>query len=66
MIEDTNRWNNFGIKDTIQDPNICFNELFNLNLKLNNIKAKYEKDEDELKSHVSEILPEDYKPVRKS
>ena len=28
-----------------------FNELFNLNLKFKKIKSKYEKDEDDLKTH---------------
>ena len=41
----TNRWNNCSIKDTSQDPDIWFNKLFNLNLKLKKTKEKYEKDE---------------------
>ena len=64
--EVTNRCNNFRIKDTSQDPDIWFNELFNLNLKFKNIKAKYNKDEYEMKSHVFDGLPEYYKPVRVS
>ena len=52
--EVTNRWNTCGIKDTSQH-----NELFNLNLKLNKIKEKYEKYEDDLKSHVLDVLTED-------
>ena len=44
--EVTNKWNNFRIKDTIRDPEICFNELFYLNFKLNRIKEKYDNDED--------------------
>ena len=62
----TNRWNNFRIKDTSQDPDIWFNELFNLNLKLKDIKAKYDKYADHLKAQVFDILPEDYKPVKVS
>ena len=46
LNEVTNRWTNFKIKDTSLDPDIWFNELYNLNLKLNKIKEKYEKDED--------------------
>ena len=46
LNEVTNRWNKFSIDDTSQDPDIWFNELYNLNLKFMNIKAKYEKDED--------------------
>ena len=36
-----------------------FNELFNVNLKFKNIKSKYEKDEDKLKSHVFDVLSEE-------
>ena len=54
------------IKDRSQDPDIWFNELFDLNLKFKNIKAKYEKYEDDLKAHVFDVLPEYYKPVRVS
>ena len=43
LNEVTNRWNNCKIKDTILDPYIWFNELYNLNLKFKKIKAKYEK-----------------------
>ena len=42
---------------------IWFNEPFNLNLKDLHAWATYEKDEDELKSHVFDILPKDYKYV---
>ena len=66
LNEVTNRWENSRIKDTSQDLDIWLNELFNLNLKFNNIKSKREKDEDELKTHVFDILPEEYKPVRVS
>ena len=44
LDEVTNRCNKFIINTTSQGPDIWFNELYNLNLKLNNIKAKYEKD----------------------
>ena len=54
----TNRWNNCNTKETSLDPDIWFNGLYNLNLKLKKIKAKYEKDEDELKVHVFGVLPE--------
>ena len=37
-----------------------------MNLKLKNIKAKYEKDEYELNAHVFYVLPEEYKQVRVS
>ena len=43
LNEVTNRWNNRKIKDTSLDPDIWFNELYNLNLKFKKIKAKYEK-----------------------
>ena len=59
-------WNNCRIKDTSQDSDIWFNELFHLNLKLKKIKANYYKYEDELKAHVFDVLNEDYKPVRVS
>ena len=45
---------------------IWFNSLYNLNLKLNNIKDKYEKDKYEKKAHVFDVLPEEYEPVRVS
>ena len=45
LNEVTNMCNNCRIKDTSQDPYIWFNELYNLNLKFNQIKSKYEKDE---------------------
>ena len=32
-------------------------------MKFKNIKEKYEKDEDELKEHVFDVLTKDYKPV---
>ena len=57
--EVTNRWNNCKIKDTSLDPYIWFNEIYNFNLKFNNIKAEYEKDEDELKARVFDVLPEE-------
>ena len=41
LNEITNRWNNFGIKETSQNPDIWFNEIFSLNLKFNHIKSKY-------------------------
>ena len=64
LNEVTNRCNNFRIKDTNQNPDICFNELLNLNLKFKDIKAKYEKDEDDMKAHFFYVLPEEYKPAR--
>ena len=66
LNEVTNRWKSCRIKDTSQDPDIWFNELFNLKLKFNKIKVKYDKDEDDLKEHVFDVLPEDYRPVRLS
>ena len=66
LIEVTNRCNKCNIKDTSLEPDIWFNELYSLNLKFNNIKVKYEKDKDGLKAHVSDVLPEEYKPVRVS
>ena len=38
-----NMWNNCKIKYTSLYEDIWFNELYNLNLKFKNIKAKYEK-----------------------
>ena len=55
---------NFSTKDKIQDSDIWFSELFNLNLKFKKYKEKYVKDEDELESYVFDILPENNKPVR--
>ena len=46
LNEVTNMCNNCRIKDTSQDPDIWFNELYNLNLKFKKIKSKYEKDEE--------------------
>ena len=57
--EVNNRWNNCNIKDTSLDPYIWFNEIYNFNLKFNNIKEEYEKYEDELKARVFDILPEE-------
>ena len=59
LNEVNNRRNNRKIKDTSSDPGIWFNELYNLNLKFKNTKAKYEKYEDELKAHVFDVLPEE-------
>ena len=56
--EVTNRWNNYKIKDTSLDPDIWFNELYNLSLKFKKTKENYEKDEDELKAHVFDVLPD--------
>ena len=58
LNEVTNRWNKCSIKDTSQDSDIWFNELYSLNLKFKKIKAKYGKDEDKLNAHVFNILPE--------
>ena len=63
LNELTTRWNKFKIKDISLDPKIWFNELYNSNPKLKKIKAKYKNDEDELKSHVFDILPEEYNQV---
>ena len=52
-----NRWNNCGIKDTSQDPDIWFNEIFNLNLKFKKFKGKYDKYEDDMKAHIFDVLP---------
>ena len=57
LNEVTKRWENCKIKDTSLDPDIWFNELYNINLKFNNIKAKYEKYEEKLKAHVFGVLP---------
>ena len=43
LNEVKNRWNNCKVKDAIHDPEIWFNELYNLNLKFKKIKKKYEK-----------------------
>ena len=64
LNEVTNRCNNFRIKNTSKVPGIWFNERFNLNLKFKKVKGKYEKDEDNLKSHVFDVLPGDNKPTR--
>ena len=66
LNEVTNRWNNCSIKDLIQDPDIWFNELYNLKLNFKKIKARYEKYEDELKAYISDVLSEEYKPFRVS
>ena len=58
--------NNCKIKGASLDPDIWFNELYNLNLKFNKIKSKYEKYEDGLKARIFDILHEEYKPVRLS
>ena len=64
LNEATNRWNNCRIKETSIYPDIWFNELYNLNLKLKYNKAKYEKDEDKIKARAFNVLPEEYKLVR--
>ena len=43
LNEVTNKWNTCRIKDTSQYTGIYFNELYNINLKFNNIKKHYEK-----------------------
>ena len=58
LNEATNKWNNCKTKYTSLYTDIWYNELYNLNLKFKNIKAKYEKDEDERKAHVFDVLPE--------
>ena len=59
--ESKNRRNTFRIKDTIQDPAIWFNELYNINSKLKKIKEKYEYD---MKVNAFDLLPEEYKSLR--
>ena len=66
LNEVTNSQNNCKIKDTSLDLKIWFNELYNLNPNFKKIKAKYEKDEDELKAHVFDVLPDKYKKYRVS
>ena len=61
-----NRWNNFRIEYTSQDPYTWFNELYSLNKKFKTINGKYDKDEDDMRSHVFNVLPEEYKPLRVS
>ena len=51
-------WNTGRIKVTIQDSDIWFNEIYNLYLKFNKMKGKYEKYEDEMKAYVFDALPE--------
>ena len=58
LNEVTNRWNNYKIKDTSLDPDIWFNEIYNLDLKFKKTKANDEKDEDELKERVFYVLPD--------
>ena len=58
LNEVTNKWNNFRIKETSQDPYSWFNELYNLNLKFKSIKEKYKKYEDKLKANIFDVLPE--------
>ena len=58
LNEVTNRCNIFSSKVTRQCPEIWFNELYNLNFKLNKTKEKYEKYEDEMNAHVFDVLPE--------
>ena len=38
LNEAKNRWDTCSIKDKNKNPDICLNELYNLNLKFNNIK----------------------------
>ena len=45
---------------------MLFNESYNINLKFNNMKSNCEKDEDKLKTHVFDVLPEKYNPVKVS
>ena len=66
LNELTNRCNNSKIKDTSQDPDIWFNDIYNLNLKFNNIKSKYNKYEDKIEARVFDVTSEEYKPVRVS
>ena len=58
LNEVTNRFNTCRIKDTSQDTDMWFNELYNLTLKLNKTKGKNEEDEDDMKAHVFDVLPE--------
>ena len=61
-----NRCKNCRIKDTRQDPDIWFNDLFNLSLDFKRVKEKHEKDKDEMKAHAFDVLSEDYKTLRVS
>ena len=58
LNEVTNRCNILSSKVTSQDPEIWFNEPYDLNFKLNKTKEKYEKYEDEMNAHVFDVLPE--------
>ena len=66
LNEVTEIWNNFRIKDKRQDPDLLFNELYNLNLKFKKIKEKYEKYEYGMKARVFYVWTEEYNPVRVS
>ena len=66
LNELTNGWNNIRIKDTSQDPDIWFHELFDSNLRFKNIEVKYAKEKYELIAHVFDVLPENYNTMRVS
>ena len=66
LNEVTNMWNAFRIKNTIQYLDIWFNELFNLNLNFIKIMVKYDKEEDDIKAHVFDVLPGEYNHVHLS
>ena len=63
MNEVKYRWKIFRVRTKVKiliygSINYYFNFMFN------NINAKYDKDEDEMKAHVFDVTPEYYKPVR--
>ena len=61
LNEVRNMWNNCRIKETSQDQDMWFNELYNLRSKFKNTIAKYEKYVGELKAHVFYVLPRNVK-----
>ena len=59
LNEVKNRWNNCRNKETIQYPDIWFNKLYKQNLKFKNIKSRYEKNQDKVRSYVFGVLTEE-------
>ena len=54
----TNGCNTYMIKDSSQNIDIWYNNLYHLNVNFNKFKEKYEKYEFEKKGHIFDVLTE--------
>ena len=63
LTDVTEEWNNSRLGSVKVDPDDWFPYLYQVNAKFKKIKAKYGKDDDQIKAHVLVNLPEEYEVI---